>query len=60
METLLPRAATPRRPDGRADCLSRRQLDGPTPISHERAAPVAPVPLALAHPRPETTHEADR
>jgi len=57
MESLLPRAATPRRPDGRAECLSRRQLDGPTPVSHER---VAPTLTAFALARPETTHEADR
>ena len=49
MEMLLPRAITPRCPDGRADCLSRRQLDGPTPVSHQAT-------LVLA--RPETTNEA--
>ncbi|HLZ65009.1 MAG TPA: hypothetical protein VKQ29_02200 [Aliidongia sp.] len=43
MEILLPRAKTPRCPDGRPDCLSRRQLAGPTPVSHE-TAPVAHAP----------------
>jgi hypothetical protein len=51
MEMFLPRAATPRCPDGRPDCLSRRQLQGPTPVSQE-AAP--------ACERPETAHEARR
>ena len=49
MEMFLPRAVTPGCPDGRPDCLSRRQLDGPTPVSHQ----TAPV-----RARPETTNEA--
>lgn len=51
METLLPRTVTPRSPDGRPNCLSRRQLAGPTPVSHE----TIPVP-----PDRETTGEAHR
>jgi hypothetical protein len=58
MEIFLPRTATPRCPDGRPDCLSRRQLAGPTPVSHEPpAVSHEPVP---ARPLPETTHEAHR
>ena len=51
MESLLPSSVTPRCPDGRPGCLSRRQLAGPTPVSQE----TAPIPL-----RPETTGEACR
>jgi len=43
METHLPPRLTPRCPDGRADCLSRRQLAGPTPVSHE-PTPLATIP----------------
>ncbi|MDB5358985.1 MAG: hypothetical protein JWO51_282 [Rhodospirillales bacterium] len=48
MKTLLPPVATPRCPDGRPNCLSRRQLAGPTPVSHEPPS------------RPETAEEAHR
>jgi hypothetical protein len=39
----------PRRAYRSAECLSRRQMAGPTPVSHEPAAA-----------RPETTDEAHR
>ena len=51
MEMPLPRAVTPRHPGGRPASLSRRQLEGPTPVSRE----TAPIRTFA-----ETTNEAHR
>jgi hypothetical protein len=61
METLSPRAIVPCRLGALPDCLSRRQLAGPTPLSLEASDPAEAAisgSPAAGSPIPPATIEA--